>query len=224
MSWSLVQFKGAQSGGGAVTSLAATFTGAVTAGNLIVALSSSYFPPTGCQDSVNSVAYTLGANSSNAQNDRAYIYWYVPPIGGTGFQVKVSASSFYAVLCIAEFSFGVGATYAADGASASQGSSTSPSPGTITPTSSDLIVGCMAFQVATTRSIAGPFSEIYGANYAANSEGGSAAYVANETSAENPIWTLGATSAWGAAALAFKAAGGGFTPWIYGDQCNEAWG
>jgi hypothetical protein len=206
--WSLVQSTGVQTSGGAVTNVAATFPGSVTAGNLVVAMSSSYFPPNGCLDSINSVQYTLGANSSSAQNDRGYIYWYVPPVGGNGFQVKVTASSFYAVLCIAEFTYGAGSTYSADGANANQGSSSSPSAGPVTPTSSDLIVGCMAYQVSTTRTPGSPFTEIYGANYTSNSIGGSAVYVANESIAENPSWTLGALSAWGAAALAFRATGG----------------
>jgi hypothetical protein len=205
MSWTLVQSTGIQTSGGAVSSVAATFPNPVSAGNLVVALSSSYFPPSGCLDDINSVAYTLGANSSSAQNDRGYIYWYVPPVGGGSFKVTLSASSFYAVICICEFTFGAGSTYATDGASANQGSSASPSAGSITPTSSDLIVGCMAWQVSTTRSVAGPFGEIYGANYASNAIGGSAVYVANEASSENPTWTLGASSAWGAATMAFKA-------------------
>jgi hypothetical protein len=218
VSWSLVQSTGVQSSGGAVTNVAATFPGSVTAGNLVVALSSSYFPPTGCSDSVNSTAYTLGANSTSAQNDRGYIYWYVPPVGGTGFKVTVTASSFYAALCVAEFTFGAGAAYSVDGSSANQGNSATPSAGSIAPTSSDLIVGCMAWQVSTSRSIAGPFAEVYGANYTSNSIGGSAVYALNEASAEDPTWTLGASSAWGAAVLAFKATASGFTPWIFGDQ------
>src|SRR5271166_5550208 len=94
---------------GTVSSLAVTFPNAVTANNLICVAVAVYNSPgytISVQDSVNTTNYTQEVISTNYNNFYIGLYYFLPPIGGSGFQITASFSGLlYASLNIQEFSY-----------------------------------------------------------------------------------------------------------------------
>ncbi len=139
MSWSRIQISsvGVNSGGTAT----ATFGSSVAAGDLVVVFASNgagQTPPTP-KDNINSIGYTQYGVVSNG-NQRNVIWYYVPPVGGTGFTVSISGDAYQSIIAV-EYSAGAGATYATDGSvKTATGTGTTASTASITPAGNDLIV------------------------------------------------------------------------------------
>ena len=206
MSWARVQGTGAQVSSGSTTTLTATFASAVTAGDLIVVgvSGASGTTPT-VQDNKNSTNYTKAiANATDS-----FIFYYVAPVGGSGFAVTVNfGAASYSSISIDEFSFTSGATISVDSTGNSGGSAgTATLGGNLTVSGTDLIIASVQSTASATYTAGSGFTLGYTVNYASGTAFGIASeYLLNETSNINP--TLGITSSWNMTAAAFKATGG----------------
>ncbi len=214
MSWTHVQGTGAAASEAGDASIVATFGSSVTAGNLIVVCIANYgsFTPV-VSDSKNSVDYTLAANEISG-SFQSLIYYYIPLIGGTGFEISaVAGGESYFAISIDEYSFSPGASISVD---SNAGATGSASPATLasalTVSGTDLIVAVTQCPAYGTYTVGSGFTAGYTNNYAAgNSMGIGTEYLLNETSNVNPTMAVTASS-WYFAAAAFKATGGGSGP------------
>src|SRR5271157_5890192 len=119
MSWSHVQQGGAQNttGGGTATTISATFSGAVTAGDLIVVgVANALAGSITVADNKNSGNYTQvpGTTGSNAESCIFYLVATIGGAAGTFTVTATSASGGYPSISIDEFSFTGGGTISVD--------------------------------------------------------------------------------------------------------------
>jgi hypothetical protein len=225
--WTLVQSKAATGSG---TSENLTFTSSVTAGNLITVGVGCYSPGTvAVTDSVNSIAYTKAAFIQNATYPvYSSVWWYVPPMGGASFQIQATGLA-YPALWINEWSYS-SATFSQDatgtGANTTAGTSVSTSSA-LTIAGPDLIYALAVVNVLETFTAGGGFTLGNGLNrVSSTSVGGQEEYILNQGAGSlTPSISWNTTHYCAFAAVGFTAtAGGGFQPWIYGDQIQDWYG
>ena len=208
MAWLHVQGTGANNATGTtgVTTFSVTFTNPVTAGNLIVVGVGSFGGGvTTCADNVNSTNYNVGASFGSASL-RAILFWFVAPIGGSGFQVTItSASAGFPSMSIDEFSFTAGSTISQDGSGETgNASGANPALSALTPagTGLDLAIAVVGVQTSSPTYTAGtnytltPFQGTYTVSKA---EFVATEYSLNRRSAITPAFT-GSSSVWAMAA------------------------
>lgn len=197
--------------------MTATFTVAVTPGNLIVATAANYNGGSAtAKDLTNNVAFNQAVYQSPSALS-AGIWWYVAPLGGASFTVQVVASnSAYPSITIEEFGVPPSSIITLDNALGAAGNSGTPTlPGNLTVTGNDLVVFTIALNAGSTYTpgsgfVMTPFS----AQYAGAAHMGIATeYQLGVIAPINPTLSLGTSQAWTAAGAAFKvSAVGGSSP------------
>ncbi len=169
MSFTYVQGAGNTAVG--ATSLTATFTGAVTAGDLIV-VSTGYYTGTAATATVTdsngntyTAAHTYSGSIGYASNEQLGVYYAVTTLGATANTFVVTLTLTAAdnlSLAIAEFT-AAGIPFV-DAYATGSGTSNSPATGNLAPTGVDLIVACCAWDWASgsrSGSAGSGFTQIY---------------------------------------------------------------
>lgn len=198
----LAQARAVNSGAG-VTSKTLAFSGAVTAGNLLVVgtLSDTTSAVTfGCSDSVNGT-YTSIPASVNHTNHSSALFYFPNTASGTPTVTGTISVSNFLILIIAEFSgcatsspLDTGATPAA----AASGNSTAPACTLVTGTDSCMIVG-VCYSDTT---------GVVGAGFTATADdanGNQGEYKVQTTAGSLSVAYTMATGLWSVSAAAFKA-------------------
>src|SRR5271157_884454 len=210
MSWSHVQQGGAQNttGGGTATTISATFSGAVTAGDLIVVgVANALAGSITVADNKNSGNYTQvpGTTGSNAE---ACIFYLVATIGraaGTFTVTATSASGGYPSISIDEFSFTGGGTISVDSSQYQAqvySATVATLPANLTTQASDLIFFTSAWGTAGTYTFSGTPS--YNVpNLGAEGMGIASQYYLNTSTAINPTISLSASGLIASVGVAF---------------------
>lgn len=228
MSWAHVQGTGGQATGG-VSSFQATFSGSVTAGNLIVVSVSTYIASgtISVADNKNAGNYTQAVRIDGNTNYTSAIYYLVAGTGGASFTITLTGTgTIYPAISIDEYSFTAGASISVDG-TATMDYTNTPTPATstaIVPTASDLIFASVSTWLAATFTAGTGFTLRYNVDYGSGSPGGigSEDYV-NESGSITPGFTLSATAFSVMTAAAFKAtvAGGPTTATLSGPTSGK---
>lgn len=214
MSASLTQFTGVAGSG----TLSKAFASPVAVGDLIViSITNNSTQTTVPTDGVNT--YTP-LNTSIITPFETLFY----AIAATAAVLTIQCASLtFATMGLADFNPG-GGSFSLDGSAVTNtGTSSNPSCGS-TGNAGDLIVGVVGWRTAaSTLSSAFPlaFNQV---DVAGTNIGGGTIYQIGASGATNLSGTLSASQFWSSAAQAFSLSGGGgggFQPWIYGDQCCE---
>ncbi len=215
MAFTYVQGTGHQNasgGGSTATTCAATFTGAVTAGDLIVVFVNNYNAGTvTVADNVNSGNYTAGPAVTTASHSWCLSFYRVIPAGAAAgaFTVTMtSTSAGYPSISCDEYSSpnlsaltidASGTNHANAGVSA-----TATLTSSLVPTSSDLIV----FSASTLSTVSESGSNLtltYNKpNVSGEAMGITTGYLATQTSSINPEVTFSASSDWACVGIAFS--------------------
>ncbi len=210
MSWNWIQGTGVQqTNGSLISSLPVTFSGLVTAGDLIVVsvqwISTGAGQPT-VQDNVNAVNYTYVGPSPSAFANQIGSFYYKTPLGASAgnFTVTVTFpnSSNTIAITLDEFSAGAGASYSVDSSTIS---TTSGSPGTLTVTGTDLIYASMYTENGGGWTAGTGFTLSYNVGSTSNASAIAAEYLYPRSSNIAPTITLGAGGMNGSVAIAFMA-------------------
>jgi hypothetical protein len=219
-SWSHVQGSGAYVG--TATSVAAAFPVNVTSGNLMVVGVYINGPGTVSIGDTRGLSFTQQETSTHSSD---YVSIWTAPISSGGAEtvtIQLGANT-YGLISIDEYSYSGGATYALEasgGGNAGNGSSTTPSPGSVTVTGTDLvyaICGDLSPGFETTSAGSSFGLRYFGPGYTGVSYGFAAQDYLNATSNQTGSFTVGASVNWIAAAIAMKptstAGGGAYNRW-----------
>src|SRR5271157_5639208 len=210
MSWSHVQQGGAQNttGGGSATTISATFTGTVAAGDLIiVGVANALAGTITVADNKNAGNYQMvpGTTGPNAQS---LIFYNVVPNGGAAGTFTItatSASGGYPAISIDEFAFTGGGTISVDSSQYQAqvyGVTLATLPANLTTQASDLIFFTSAWGSAGTYTFSGTPS--YNApNLAAEAMGIASQYYLNTSTAVNPTISLSTSGLIASVGVAF---------------------
>ena len=188
-------------------SIAVTLTWSATAGNkLVVALGQNAGSTSGLSVSDNgSPANTWSAVDSESHSNQCTVWATTVTTGGELTITATLTTAAKACLFVDEFTSatGVGAT---ESAVAAGSSSTSASPGTVTPTGTDLIYAAfMSYGNLGTVSVSSPFSLAQTAS-TNNEAGGATAFAADQTSAQTPTFSFAGGGNWASVGFGVKAA------------------
>ena len=230
MSWSHLQGNGARSSGSGVGSYGITAGSSIASGSYIVVAVSAYILAPGSltgvtvADSVNTGNYTQLVTKIYSN------YWiglYALVANATGtptITATCGGTTFYPAIGYDVFSYS-GSTPTTDATSSALTSNTSPAPGSFSSLAGDLLLVAIGagynygtvtvpsgYVAAAAEAYSGSNDALYSA-YQLSSAGGSV----------NPTWTVttGSASVNVGASITSGASGGGFTPWIFGDQIES---
>ena len=204
-----IQSVGAQSSG-TVASIAVTFAGAGTAGNLIVAAVIHY--QVGVYTVTDGVNVYIQKVSKTLNNDTASI-WGVAAGDNSTLTITVTniGGNKYTSVGAAEFS-GVDTVTAAQ-TNSNSGTSTTPTTGSVTSVGDGaLYVAALAHDNGTVSITPdGGFTEIYENESASNEPISVIFKIQTSAGALNPGWTFGSSVGWPACVSEWEAAAGGGT-------------
>lgn len=221
MGWNHIQGAGAQSSGGPINSLTASFGVAATIGNVIICRitnSSTVAESPVFQDGSNT--YTVDAYLNPTSNtDQAGISHAIvaTPVTTITLLYTDGTGNGYMSMAIDEYSFT--GSLSVDG-TGTLGVATTNSPvfgSALTVTGNDLVVAVLGVDGSSTVTAGSGFTLRYNENLSpGNAEGIAAEDALNVTSNTTPSWSLGSSVACYGAAVAYKATGGGgATPWLF---------
>jgi hypothetical protein len=224
MPWTYIQGGVGSHTSGTGTSLALTFAGNVTAGDLILVGVSA--------NAVNG-GLSVGDSSSNvyladvteSSGFETAIFRAVASATGALTVTITSVDAVFISGCIDEFQ--ASAAISLDSTASATGTSTTPSSGTCAVSgSSDLVYGLLSHESTSLPATEGaPFVGTYNLAFqAGNHFGISAQYALNQSAGIAATWTT-ASALWCAVAASYAAAViSSYSPWIFGDQTGEMWG
>lgn len=187
-------------------------SGAVTAGNLLVVCVATYgvTVTVAMADDVNGSYTQAGTYASNNPNEKVSI-WYFPNAGAGITTVTVTPTigvgAAYVDIAIQEYS-GCPTTSPLNSTNSSTGTSTTPTTGTVTASSGELIIGIYSQGGGTLSSatVASPFTVREQNLNGSTLEGFGTADDTNASGSEGATWTLSASVNWQALGASFKTA------------------
>ncbi len=214
MAFTYIQGAGAQNstgGGSTAKTLSATFTGAVSAGDLIVVFVTNYNAGTvTVADNVNSGNYTAGPSFTTTSDPWCLSFYRVIPAGGSAgtFTITMtSTSAGYSSMSIDEYASsglgGLGIDASGVNHAAAGVSSTATLTSNLVPTASDLIVFSTSLLSTTSYSGSNLTPTYNKPNVSGEAMGITTGYLLNQAASINPEVTYSAPSAWACVGIAF---------------------
>ena len=198
--------------GGGTGSVATSFTSSVTAGHAVVVMtitgSGSTLDTTSVTDNQSNTYTQIGTTQHTAAN--TYIrMWYAKNVTGGSVTVTAhqSGSASGCLMELLEYS-GLSTTAPADQSASATGTSTSPSGGSITPTSNNTVI-LSAFTDDNSDSVSITGTSGYTVEESdllnsTSSRNGIEDKILTTAGATTGVWTTGSSSSWAAVIVSFK--------------------
>ncbi len=221
MSWSLIaNIEAGSPDGNGFTTGAIDTTGA----SILVALIDDYdLGHATISDSKSNMWTALTSYLSTGFNVRSTLYYAKNPTVGAGHTFTTTGAASFNSLCVGAWSNAdTTSPFDAENGDISAGT-TSLATGTVTPAgASELFVSGIGVNALETLAIDSSFSITGSVNYSSGAHFGAGLAWKESSSAENPTWSFGASTATAVNIAAFKPSGGGPTGWgpLLGGQRN----